>query len=176
MSSAYFHEDDYCQVEVLPISNLAYCLAEMGLIDDFAAAHAVPGGFTDLYVRGEARQPLLTFGITLAELQAALDPVLPKVSQVYTGYGSYQELCPSVVAWGIPRGGTLFASPNTENMIGPIWLLFHAIPPEQLDLWRRVFRSLPRSDDLLIADWSARKVVPLADESALVAYLDDDDE
>lgn len=174
MSSAYFHEDDYCQVEVLPASNLAHCLTEMGLIDEFAAAHSVPGGFTDLYVRGEARQPVSSFGITLAELQVALDPLLPKFTQVYTGYGSHQELCSGAIAWGIPRGVTIFASINKENVIGAIWLLFHAIPPDQLDLWRRVFRSLPRADDLLIADWNVSKVVPLADESALAAYLDDD--
>lgn len=101
MASVYFHEDEYCRVEVLPVGNLAHLLAEMGRIDEFAAAHSEPGGFTDMYVRGDAPQPLSSLGITLADLQAALDPLLTPFAEVYTGYSTYRERCVSTVAWGV---------------------------------------------------------------------------
>ena len=75
MASAFFHEDDYCQVEVLPITARGYCLAEMGRIDDFADAHLDGAGWTAMYVRGESPQPLASLGITLEELVPRAVPI-----------------------------------------------------------------------------------------------------
>src|SRR5262249_55770988 len=46
---AFFHEDDYCQVEVLPAAAAGPCRSEMGRIDEFAEAHLDGMGFTDIY-------------------------------------------------------------------------------------------------------------------------------
>ena len=39
MRKIYFHEDDYCQLEVLPLAARQFCLQEMGEIDAFAEEH-----------------------------------------------------------------------------------------------------------------------------------------
>ncbi len=38
MRTVYFHEDDYCQQEILPLSNKAVCLKEMDEINGFSEA------------------------------------------------------------------------------------------------------------------------------------------
>lgn len=39
MPSIYFHEDDFCQIEILPIENLGFCLKQAGCIEEFAKTH-----------------------------------------------------------------------------------------------------------------------------------------
>ena len=171
MASAFFHEDDYCQVEVLPSTARGYCLAEMGRIDEFADAHRDGAGWTAMYVRGESLQPLASLGITLEELGAAVAPLVPRFAEVLTGYSSYREPCPSVAGWGLDGGEALFVGVSTGGVVGPVWLSLRGVPAERVGLWYRVLRSLPRAAELLVADWSAGLVVALADESALAAYL-----
>jgi hypothetical protein len=171
MASAFFHEDDYCQVEVLPSAARGYCLAEMALIDEFADAHRDGVGFTDVYVRGEPPQLLASLGITTLELGSALDALVPRFAEVQTGYGSYREPCPSVSGWELGDGEALFARIGEGAVVGPIWLALRGVTAERVRLWCQVLRSLPRAAELLVADWSAGRVVPLADEPALAAYL-----
>jgi hypothetical protein len=46
----YFHEDDYCQQQLLPREASAYARAEVQKIGEFAESHRVPGGrgWTDI--------------------------------------------------------------------------------------------------------------------------------
>ena len=171
MRTAFFHEDDYCQVEVLPTSSADYCRSEMGRIDEFAEAHRAGMGFTDIYMRGESPVPLSALGITVTEMRAAVEPLLPPFDQVLTGYGSHQEPCQSTVGWGDGHSEAVFASVGEGGVVRAVWLSVHGIPPEQVGHWCRALRALPRAAELVIADWSSSEVVPLADESMLAAYL-----
>jgi len=171
MGSAYFHEDDYCQVEVLPFAARKGCLAEMGRIDGFAEAHRDGAGFTDIYVRAEPPLPLASLGITLPEVESALGPLAPRFVQVLTGYSSYREPCPSVAGWGFNDSQAVFASVGGGGVVGPVWLSVHGVSTEHAGAWCHLLRSLPRAAELLVADWSARQLVPLADESRVAAYL-----
>ena len=59
-SVPFFHEDDYCQKELLPRSVEALARRQMAEIATFAAAHEAPGGgWTEMYVRQEPRLFLL---------------------------------------------------------------------------------------------------------------------
>lgn len=171
MNTAFFHEDDYCQVEVLPALARGYCLAEMGRIDHCAEAHWDGTGFTDMYLRGKPPVPLASLGSTLAQWASALGPLAPRFNQVLTGYSSYREPCPSVVGWGFSDGEAVFAVVSGAGAVGPVSLSLNGITAERVRLWSRLLRSLPFAAELLIADWSASRVVLLADEPALEAYL-----
>lgn len=171
MDSAFFHEDDYCQVELLPASACGYCLAEMGRIDEFAEAHRDGAGFTDMYFRGDPPVPLASLGTTLSEWDAALGPLSPRFAQVLTGYSSHRELCPSVAGWGFGDGQAVFASVGEGGVVGPVWLSLYGVTAERVGQWTRLLRSVPRAADLVVADWSTGQVVPLAVEPAVVGYL-----
>ena len=50
MREAYYHEDDYCMIELLPLDNLQHCLTQMGEQQAFADAHRSGAGWTDMFV------------------------------------------------------------------------------------------------------------------------------
>lgn len=64
----YFHEDDYCQQQLLPGETAEYVELELGRINDFAQPHRAPGrfGWTDIYVRQEAPVALSAIQISKA--------------------------------------------------------------------------------------------------------------
>ncbi len=44
MRSIYFHEDDYCQIEILPVQNYEYCKREIYayvMDDDYSKANVL---------------------------------------------------------------------------------------------------------------------------------------
>ena len=79
MTEIYFHEDDYCQIEVLPVSNWEHCATQIGEIESFSEAHPAPGGtgWTDMYVREENPFSLRDLGISRTTLASALREALP---------------------------------------------------------------------------------------------------
>ncbi len=171
MRSAFFREDDYCQVEILPVTVHGYCVREMGRIDEFASAHWDGAGFTDIYMRGGPPDSLGSLGITLADLCSGIGAALAPFDQVYTGYSSHRETCQSVHAWGINDSEAVFAGVGADGVVRAIWLSLHGISPDQVGPWCRALQSLPRSPELLLADWNSSEVVLLTDESGLVTYL-----
>ncbi len=69
MREAYFHEDDYCQTELLPIANHKHCRDQLREIESFSAQHETEFGWTDMYVRSDAPQTLAETRIARVELQ-----------------------------------------------------------------------------------------------------------
>jgi hypothetical protein len=170
--TAFFHEDDYCQVEVLPAAAADYCRSEMRRIDEFAEAHRDGLGFTDTYVRGEAPIPLGALGITVAEMRAAVEPLLLPFDQVLTGYSTHREPCRSTVGWGEGDSRAVFAGVGEGGVVRAVWLSLYGIPPERVEHWCRALQALPRAMELVVADWNSSEMVPLAEEPALAAYLE----
>lgn len=166
--SIYFHEDDYCQIELLPLAARQHCVTQMGIIDDFSARHSDGGpGYTDIYVRPGAPQPFAGLGISIAALSAAIQPHLPVYDSVFTGYSSYREHCKSTSAWG-DESFTLFADHEAE-IVRHVWLDFdNAFEPARV---AAALRSVPGSDGLLIADWSWSRIALLSDAAALYGYF-----
>ena len=176
MSSVYFHEDDYCQVEVLPASTREDCLAEMGRIDEFSATHQDGAGFTEMYIREASPQALSSLGIKIDDLRTSLSGVLEEFDEVYTGYSSYRELCPSAKGWGEGDWQAIFANVSDKGIVQNIWLCVNALTTESEALWCRVLGSLPRATELLLADWNTSQIVLLTDEAALGAYFHGENE
>jgi hypothetical protein len=171
MRSAFFHEDDYCQVELLPAAVHSYCLHEMGRIDEFAAAHRDGLGFTDVYIRGESPVSLASLGVTLADLHSTVGAYLVPFDQIFTGYGSHREPCRSIRAWDLDNSAAIFAGVGEADLVESLWLSLYGVPADRIGEWCRTLVSLPRSSEMVLADWNSSEVVLLADEPALAAYL-----
>ena len=161
MREAYYHEDDFCQVELLPIDNLQHCLAQMGEQQAFAAAHQSGAGWTDMYMRQEPPSRLVTLGMTGEQLRLAVMEVLPPYDAVFTGYSSYRVECRNVLAFGGDKTETLFAGLDGDGIVADLWCS-DALP--QLLL-------LPLLEQLLLADWNAGCACPLADQALFARYL-----
>ena len=88
---AFFHEDDYCQREILPLTAKNFCLKQMGEINDFSQEHQLESGlFTDIFIRENTPHGIEELGLCSEQLNAALN-FLPLYDLVETGYSSYRE-------------------------------------------------------------------------------------
>ena len=161
MREAYYHEDDFCQVELLPIDNLQHCLAQMGEQQAFAAAHQSGAGWTDMYMRQEPPSRLVTLGMTGEQLRLAVKEVLPPYDAVFTGYSSYRVECKNLLAFGGDNTETLFAGIDEHGIVVELWCSDGM--PELL--------RLPLPEQLLLADWNAGLACPLSDRALFARYL-----
>jgi hypothetical protein len=168
----YFHEDDYCQIEILPLSLWNYCLDEMKKIDDFSESHKADIGWTDIYLRQEKPESLIDFSISVDNFEQSLEKTLRPYSKVSTGYSSYFEECKNCRAWGIDEGSfTIFAEVTTENLINVIWLDFGLLNSKNLPVVIDSLKNLPRNNELMIADWKWSQAAKINDTNSLENYL-----
>ena len=168
----YFHEDDYCQIEILPLSLWDYCIDEIKKIDEFAEVHKAEIGWTDIYLRKDNPKSLAEVSISLDEFKASVEKTLTAYSKVSTGYSTYTEDCENCFAWGIiERDFTIFANVTIENLISVIWLEFGLINENNFSVVSDTFNNLPKSNELMIADWKWSQVANIGDKESLQNYL-----
>jgi hypothetical protein len=83
---------------------------------------------------------------------------------VLTGYASYQESAPQVVAWQAD-GGTMFASFDEAEIVREVWFCQPVAAMEPL------LSEMASKWPLILADWSWSRVIDLGDRDAVRAYL-----
>lgn len=161
MREAYFHEDEYCQIEILPIEALKFCQMQIEAIANFSKAHQSGAGWDDMYLREESPRKLSELGITLSEIRDALREKCPEYEAVYTGYSSVRDLCRDVHAFGKDDQAIIFAEIDDSENIVSIWCSSAS---------RELF-LLPRIDHLLLVDWGWKFVSPLSEKSKIEDYI-----
>ncbi len=161
MREAYFHEDDYCQIEILPIEARKFCQMQIEKIADFSKAHQSGAGWDDIYLREAPPRKLAELGITLAEIRDALSERCPEYDAVYTGYSTVRSLCSDVHAFGEDDQPVIFAEVDKNEIIVSLWC---SNPSRKLYL-------LPGIDHLLLVDWGWEFVAPLRDKSKVEDYI-----
>lgn len=169
MRQAYFHEDDYCQTELLPIANHKHCRDQLGVIESFSAQLETEFGWTDMYVRADAPQTLADTRITAVELQRTLGQFLPTFDRVMTGYSTYKEPCQNTIAFGADTNLILFAEHDGE-FITRLWLTMHGLSEYDTQLASRMFQLMSQWE-LLLVDWAMSALVALDDTHAVGEYL-----
>lgn len=168
--SVYFHEDDFCQIELLPVAARQHCMAQMGIIDDFAAKHDAGGmGCTGIYLRPDAPHTFAELRIATAAFSAAISKHVPAYGSVFTGYSSHREECRNTLAWG-DETWTLFAD-QEEGMIERVWLDLGRPDPAGAARIAAALRDLPGSEHVLLADWSWCLIAMLSDSASLHEYF-----
>jgi hypothetical protein len=169
MREAYFHEDDYCQTELLPIANHKHCRDQLGEIESFSAKHESEFGWTDMYVRPDAAQTLADTRIGRIELQRVLGQFLPTFDRVITGYSIYKEPCQNTTAFGADTNLILFAA-HDGDFIAALWLTIQGLSEHDIELASRMFQRMSQWG-LLLVDWSMSALVALDDPDAVGKYL-----
>ena len=170
MNEVYFHEDDYCQQELLPLAAMEFCRQQITEIDDFSAAHQAPGGmgWTDMFMREESPESLINLGISVATLRDTLTAYLPEIPVVCTGYGSHQEICKHTIGFGFDAACVVYAEWKNEDVVTNIWTgLF---TPDAAELRRAVdsLQLLGRRYPLLYVDWAWSFATALDQSSSLM--------
>jgi len=169
----YFHEDDYCQQELLPREALAFAEAEIKKIAEFADSHRAPDGAgrTDVYLR---RKPPVTFralGMKKEEFDAVISPHLAPFDLVYTGYSSYRERCKKTAAWGTATHNALLADWDDEGIITNVWAQFFDSDEKSLFAASKAVAALGMLHSLIYVDWAWGYTCELINEEALASRL-----
>ena len=169
MRTAYFHEDDYRQCEVLPLAAMEHCLREMGEIDAFAEKHRDGQFYTDIYLRENSPHTLRETGLSSEQLVAALD-FLPAFDRVETGYSSYREECNGTCARGLSDDLAVFWETDEEGFVKTFWTEIW-VNGESIDTARQIYTALGGLAPLLLANWNAGVCIDLTDTAAIERYL-----
>lgn len=170
MRDAYFHEDDYCQIELVLEANWEFCAKQMGAIDSFSEQHLDGAGWTDIFVRGGHPAPLGSLGISRGDLVTSIPTSFPQFDQVFTGYSSYREICPRTVAFGADTSIALFAQYDEADLITAAWCAFDVSTEHDVNASMVLIDSLSQWP-LLLADWGWSVLLRIRDRESCNQYF-----
>jgi hypothetical protein len=170
---AYFHEDDYGQIEILPAQNWEHCANELGKISEFSNQHRAPDGvgWTSMYMRGESPKTLASLNINFESFCSALAQRLPKFDRVETGYSSFIEECQGTNAFGFEQNYLVFVSKDEAQNISNIWLSINATSESQQQILLSAFREIEKFGEFLFVDWGWESLFFLREEIRCQQYL-----
>ena len=167
----YFHEDDYCQRELLPATSWDYCASELTKINESSEAHRAPIGWTKMYIRGEAPVRLRDLKLTAPAIESIVGSRLPRYDEVLTGYSTHREPSPRTRAFGTDGGPALYVDLDDDGYVEHAWL-DAALTDASVAGWLpALMASLPEADELLFVDWAWGHLQPVADADAWKQYF-----
>ncbi|WPC42698.1 hypothetical protein [Clostridium sp. JS66] len=173
MRNIFFHEDDYCQIEILPKENYNYCLSQCGNIEDFANDHMdVNGlGYTDIYIRENNAILLSTLTLTKDYLKKCMENIFPKFDKVETGYSSYCIEDKNTCAYGFNENVIAFFDYDENDIVQNIWLILNIYEKNDIKSAEKLLHKLSETSDLLLVDWGWSEVYLLTDTESIGQYL-----
>lgn len=169
---AYFHEDDYCQTEILPSENLAHCKRQMEDIDEFSEAHRDGDSFTDMFIREDNPIGLIDKRIPVTRLEQALSPILEKYDRVFTGYSSYREECINTGAFVYNENIAVFYDVDGDA-VKNLWLMLVPYTQEELKKGIEALNALASLGELILADWGWSFVESLQNKAQIAHYMNE---
>jgi hypothetical protein len=175
---AFFHEDDFGAVEILPVEAWVHCERQLGRIAEHDVKHRAPDGqgWTALYLREDAPTSLADLSLTLAELDAALSPHLPSTEDVTTGYSTHREPVKRMRAWVVGGYMALYASWDEGGRVLSIFCTSSYVAPEKQPAFLAALKALGALRPLLLVDWHADALLRLDDMELLQRWLNGEED
>lgn len=163
MKKTFFHEDDFGQIEILPLSDLNFCSEQINKIQNFSKNHQCPDGFgwDDVFIRSENPTKFASLMIKKEDVKVVLEPILFEYENVYMGYSSQEELCPNTIAYGDHTAGKIFFRYDVKDIVTAIWCSEFILE----------ICKIPKINELLVVDWTYGFVSPLSDSSKIENFL-----
>jgi hypothetical protein len=169
----YFHEDDYCQQELLPREALAHVTAELEASRKFADKHRAPdgAGWTDVYCIKKSPAEFGGLEIRVDEFAAVVCSYLPVFDVVYAGYSSHCEECCRTKAWGTSQECALFAEWNEAGVVTHAWAGFFERGDDSIERATKAIAAIGRFEPLIYVDWAWGYVSEASDEDKFASLL-----
>ena len=171
--SVDFHEDDYCQIEILPLAALEFCRREIEKIDAFSKEHFDGVGWTAMYMRKEQPHPFSELALPREEMIRLASSFAPAFDNVTTGYSTVFEPAPGVSAFGNSNRVVLYFECTKDGTVGAVWLQLNTYCQEDPGDALRLFSVLAKNAPLILVDWGWSFAVPLGDVESLSRYLEE---
>jgi hypothetical protein len=169
----YFHEDDYCQQQLLPAEAIEHVEKELKNVREFAAGHRAPGGigWTDIYVRKDAPVELRVLKITRQQFGEIVSAILPPFDIVYTGYSSHRGRCNATAAWGTSTRCAIFIDWDDADIVTNCWTEFSAQDEPSILRASQAIAALGKAHPLVYVDWAWDYVCEASNDEAFAALL-----
>ena len=159
-----FHEDEWCQIEFLPKSQLKTAQQMLKDYKQFEQAHRVHEGWNDVYVREIQRVPLLSTTQPIENLEKLLGAKAGDAPFLFT-YGAISGKVKN--GFTIPLGGniTIYGYVDGDNI--PVLGANVGKDPDDSRL-TDAFLKLNASEGLLLIDWRAQLLIMRASSDSQV--------
>ena len=167
-NSIFYHEDDYRQVEIVPIENFNELIKQAENVQDFAEKHFDGGGYTDIMVREDNRLKLKERGIRPSELDLILSELpIKKFTEVSTGIRPGEMKSENTFGYGENYNGIFFDF-DSDSVRG-IWIAGSPkINKEKLTI---ALNEIGNKWNLLLMDWNSLEIVDLKNKEQIEKYL-----
>ena len=153
MNEVYFHEDDYCLAELVPIENEQFVKKEVGEVFNFSEEHkAANGSYTDIYVGKTPPKKLEEYKIDYIEIDKILSNIAIRYEKVTTGYSTHTEECKNTIGYSYNEI-KIFISYN-DRYITHIWFDFYLDTISTAEDLYKILKVISSNYDLIFVHWA----------------------
>jgi len=153
-STMFYHEDDYCQIQLLPIENYPELIQQISNISSKSSKNFDGTGYKEIVIRADQEKKLEDRKIKKEELEKILSKLkTERHSIVATGYGlSYRIESKNTIAYGT-NNSAIFFDYNPENgNVQNFWI----VNPKQLESagLKEIMSEIVTKWELVLTDWN----------------------
>jgi hypothetical protein len=165
----FFHEDDYCMIELTPKENIQALKDESDTINAKAEKNFDGNGYKDIHVIKDDRVKLNIRKINPNDLEQIINKTgFQKAAIVTTGYGqTYREERKNTFGFGKDYSVIYFSV--KDGSVDRIWFT----NPSSMDKEKLTscLSEIGQKWDLVLMDWFETRIVNLADKKDIDKYL-----
>jgi hypothetical protein len=169
----FFHEDDYCQIELLPIQNLLAKRNETDFTQDYSEHNLTENGFINITSRNQTIYPLHKLNISHDQFENILrEDSLFYFDNVFTGYSTQRLLKKKIYGFGFENYIVYFETKN--KIIVKSWIDYNILSdtlniyPEKL---QNSLLKLGELFNLILIDWNEFITIILKNKADLMEYI-----
>jgi hypothetical protein len=167
-NSIFYHEDDYQQVEIVPIENFKELIKQAKNVQDFADKHFDGTGYSDMMVREENGFQLKQRGIKSKELDFILSELpVKKYIDVSTGIRPGEMKSENTFGYGENYDGIFFEFES--DTVSGIWIA--GSPSIEKEKFAQVLNEIGNKWKLLLMDWNSLELIDLNNKEQIEKYL-----
>lgn len=168
-----FHEDDWRQIEFVPLADSEYIAAKLADLRQFKTAHQSGPGWTSTYVRPDHQTGFQTLALKFSDLCDAVS-VKPRDLYIFQSSKESSQHVPGGFSFHFDGDLSLYGF----QVNGIVYALgIEMSPPKEKnrnsDAIMTVLRQIRKLSALQIVDWYRCTAVPLDSPAKLKAWLDD---
>lgn len=169
----FYHEDDYCMIELTPIENADWLRQELADAHGLSEKNFDGHGWTSMYVKKDHAIKLSSRKINSDRLIEIIKRTnLPQAKFVTTGYGqTARESLPDTIGFGKDYSAIYFKT--VAGHVDRIWFTnLFSLDRENLV---QVLHDSAIEWNLVLVDWFEHRIVNILDKDATKVYFDHND-
>jgi hypothetical protein len=171
--TAYFHEDDYNQIEIIPSENIFATGATIESLNNSHEYYPSHEGFNKLFHRKGALLPLKSLNIDIEGIKITLaEHALKYYGKVETGYSSTKRTKDNCFAYGY-ENFIIFVDYH-KHIVNNIWITYSpTIIQEDTFPYKLIHTLLSISDkwNVILIDWNEEIIVSLHNKAQVEEYF-----